>query len=142
MLPVFGVRVSVTFHLMLVHNNFSLVWVAEWPSFGKKLYTLLAECSLYIWSICRFSFSRFGFEGGVWFLINPGSVHCLLVTFTQFRREIKPSDSRSKFKVILESRMAMCCVYSMEISLTNNMYREAYILINELTTCSSIISFE
>ena len=35
LLPVFGVRVSVTFHLTCVHNIFSLVWVAEWPPFGK-----------------------------------------------------------------------------------------------------------
>ena len=35
LLPVFGVRVSVTFHLMLVHIIFSSVSVAEWPPFGK-----------------------------------------------------------------------------------------------------------
>ena len=31
----FGVRVSVMFHLMLVHDPFSSVWVADWPPFGK-----------------------------------------------------------------------------------------------------------
>ena len=31
----FGVRVSVMFHFMFVHYAFSLVWVAEWPPFGK-----------------------------------------------------------------------------------------------------------
>ena len=31
----FGVRVSVMFHFMFVHFTFSLVWVAEWPPFGK-----------------------------------------------------------------------------------------------------------
>ena len=31
----FGVRVSVMFYLMFVHNTFSSVWVAEWPPFGK-----------------------------------------------------------------------------------------------------------
>ena len=35
LLPVFGVRVSVTFHLMCVHIIFSSVWVAEWSPFGK-----------------------------------------------------------------------------------------------------------
>ena len=35
LLPVFGVRVSVMFHLMFVHYTFSSVWVAEWPPFGK-----------------------------------------------------------------------------------------------------------
>ena len=31
----FGVRVSVMFHVMLVHYTFSSVWVAAWPPFGK-----------------------------------------------------------------------------------------------------------
>ena len=31
----FGVRVSVVFHLMLVHYTFSTVWVAEWPPYRK-----------------------------------------------------------------------------------------------------------
>ena len=31
----FGVRVSVTFHLMFVQYTFSSVLVAEWPPFGK-----------------------------------------------------------------------------------------------------------
>ena len=35
-MPVFGVRVSATFHLMCVHSIFSSVWVAEWPPFGKR----------------------------------------------------------------------------------------------------------
>ena len=35
MLPVYGVRVSVTFHLTCVHIIFSSVSVAEWPPFGK-----------------------------------------------------------------------------------------------------------
>ena len=35
LLPVFGVRVSVKFHLTCVHIIFSSVWVAEWPPFGK-----------------------------------------------------------------------------------------------------------
>ena len=35
LMPVFGVRVSVTFHIMCVHISFSSVSVAEWPPFGK-----------------------------------------------------------------------------------------------------------
>ena len=35
LLPVFGVRVSVTFHLTCVNIIFSSVWVAEWPPFVK-----------------------------------------------------------------------------------------------------------
>ena len=33
----FGVRVSVTFHIMCAHVIFSSVWVAERPLFGKEL---------------------------------------------------------------------------------------------------------
>ena len=50
-LPGFGVRVSVTFHLTCVHINFSSVWVAEWPFFGKYLLTRLTICSLCILTI-------------------------------------------------------------------------------------------
>ena len=35
LLPVFGVRVLVTFHLKCVHINFCSVSVAEWSTFGK-----------------------------------------------------------------------------------------------------------
>ena len=35
LLPVFGVRVPLTFHLTCVYIIFSLVWVAEWPPIGK-----------------------------------------------------------------------------------------------------------
>ena len=31
----FGVRVSVMFHIMFVHNTFNLARVTEWPPFGK-----------------------------------------------------------------------------------------------------------
>ena len=50
----FGVRVSVTFHLMFVHYTFSSLWVAEWPPIGKELpirLTLFSHCIL---SICYF----------------------------------------------------------------------------------------
>ena len=36
-----------TFHHMCVHFIFSLVWLAEWPPFGKELLTQLT-----IWSLC------------------------------------------------------------------------------------------
>ena len=42
----FGVRVSVTFHLMYVQIIFSSVWVAEWSPFGNELLTRLTICSL------------------------------------------------------------------------------------------------
>ena len=32
----YGVRFSVMFHFMIVHNTFSSVWVAEWPPFGNS----------------------------------------------------------------------------------------------------------
>ena len=49
----FGVRVSVMFHFMFVHYTFGSVWVAEWPSFGKKLPARLAIVSHCIFSICN-----------------------------------------------------------------------------------------
>ena len=56
LLPVFGVRGSVTLHLMIVHISFSSVCVAEWPPFGKELPTRLAVCSHCILSICNCSY--------------------------------------------------------------------------------------
>ena len=41
----FGVRVAVMFHRKFVHYTFSLVWVAEWPPFVKKLPAQLVICS-------------------------------------------------------------------------------------------------
>ena len=49
----FGVRVSEMFHFMFVHYTLSLVWVAEWPHFGKKLSARLTICSHCILSICN-----------------------------------------------------------------------------------------
>ena len=76
LLPVFGVRVSaVTFHSVFGYT-FSSVWIAEWSPFGKERPTRLAVCSHYISSLVILVFPRFGFEGGVWFLIAPVPVHC------------------------------------------------------------------
>ena len=50
----FGVRVSVIIHLMFVHYTLSLVWVAEWPPFGKELPARLVICSHCLLSICIF----------------------------------------------------------------------------------------
>ena len=52
LLPVFCVRVSMTFQLlnMFVHYTFSLVWVAEWPPFWDG-----ATHSVGRVSICNFS---------------------------------------------------------------------------------------
>ena len=49
LLPVFGVKVSVTFHLMCVQIIFSSVSVAKWPSFGKQLLTGL---TIFSYSVC------------------------------------------------------------------------------------------
>ena len=65
---------------MFVHSNFSSVWVIEWPPFEKELPTQLAVCSHCIWLFVILVISRFGFEGGVWFLIASVPVNCLLVT--------------------------------------------------------------
>ena len=61
LLAVFGVRVSVTFHLMCVYIIFSSVSFAEWPPFGKKLLTRLTICSLYILTIFNISYFPFWF---------------------------------------------------------------------------------
>ena len=70
--PVFGVRVSVKFHLMCD----SSVWLAVWPPFGRELLTRLTICSLCVLTVVILSISRFDFEGGI---CVPG--HCILVTF-------------------------------------------------------------
>ena len=59
MLPVFDVRVPVTFHLMCFHILFRSVWVAEWPPFGKELLTRLTICSFCILTICNLSYFPF-----------------------------------------------------------------------------------
>ena len=69
LLHVLGVRVSVTFHLMCVHINFSSGWVSEWPPFGKELLTRLTICSLCIWLFVILGISRFGFGDWIWVLI-------------------------------------------------------------------------
>ena len=61
MLPVFGVSVSVMFHLKFVHYTFSSIWIVEWPTFGKELLILLAKSSLCILSFCNFSYFPFLF---------------------------------------------------------------------------------
>ena len=48
--PVFGVRVS----LYVSSYYVSLVWVAEWPPFGKKLLTRLTICSVCVLTICNY----------------------------------------------------------------------------------------
>ena len=59
LLPVFGVRVSVKFHLMFVQYTFSSVRVGEWPPFGKELPVQLAVCSHCTLSIYDFSYFPF-----------------------------------------------------------------------------------
>ena len=72
-----------TFHLMFIHIIFSSVRVAEWPPFGKELLTRLTICYLCVLTICNFSYSRFGFEGGIRVLIAPVPGRCILVTFSE-----------------------------------------------------------
>ena len=59
MLPVFDVRVLVTF--TIVHISIGSVWVAEWPSLGKSLLTRLTIYSLCILTICNLSYFPFSF---------------------------------------------------------------------------------
>ena len=57
----FGVRVSEMFHFMFVHNNFSSVWVAEWPPLGYscllgKQFVLIVFCQFVIFIYLRAGF--------------------------------------------------------------------------------------
>ena len=49
------------FHLMSVYIIFDLVWVAEWPPFGKELFPRLTLCCLYSLTIWNFSSFPFWF---------------------------------------------------------------------------------
>ena len=69
---------------MFFHNNFSSVWVGDWPPFEKELLTRLSLCSLCILIFVILVISHFGFEGGIWVLIAPVPGHCILVTFILF----------------------------------------------------------
>ena len=60
-LPVSGVRFSVTFHFMFVHIIFSSVRVSEWPPYWKELLTRLTIRSLCILTIGHFSYFPFWF---------------------------------------------------------------------------------
>ena len=70
-----------TFHLMCVHIVFNLVWVAEWPSFGKELLTRSTICSLCILTICNLVISRFGFKDWIWVLIASVPGLCIFLLF-------------------------------------------------------------
>ena len=83
LLPVFGIRVSVMFHLMFVYYTFSSVWVAEWPPFWKLLPTRLAICFHCILSICNFSYFPFWFSE--WDLSSDCSSSCSLLSHYFFQ---------------------------------------------------------
>ena len=80
----FGIRVSVTFHLMFVHIillfRFGLL---SGHLLEKKLLTRLTICSLYILTVILV-ISRFGFEGWIWVLIALVPGHCIFVTFSNY----------------------------------------------------------
>ena len=54
LLPVFGVGVSVTFHLMCVHIVLVRFGLLSGLLFGNELLTRLTICSLRILTICNF----------------------------------------------------------------------------------------
>ena len=70
-----------TFHFSCVHIISSSVWVAEWPPFGKSLLTRLNICSLFILTICNFSYFPFWFEGWIWVLIASFPGLCIYFSF-------------------------------------------------------------
>ena len=48
---------------------------------GKELLTRLTICSLCMLTFVILIISRFGFERGIWVVIDPVPGHCILVTF-------------------------------------------------------------
>ena len=75
------------FHFMFVHYTFNLVWVAEWPPFGKQLPARLAICSHCIFLFVIFLFiSHFGFKSGICLLIVPVPVHCFSINSLKIDR--------------------------------------------------------
>ena len=77
-----------------MNNTFSLVWVTEWPPFGKQLPARLAICSSCLMSICNiYLFSRFCF-------IAPVPVHCLVTDEQRSRlvRRYRWSDGQNNRK--------------------------------------------
>ena len=63
--------------LYVCSYSFSSVSVAEWPPFGKLVYTQLTICSLSISNICNISYFLFWF----WVLIASGPDLCIIFTF-------------------------------------------------------------
>ena len=63
---------------MFIHINFSSVWAAEGPPFGKELLPRLTICSLCILTICNFG----GFEGWIWVLIVSVPDLCMPFTYS------------------------------------------------------------
>ena len=52
-----------------------------WSPFGIELLTQFTICSLYIMSICNFSYFSLCFEGGTLVLIASVPDHCVPFTF-------------------------------------------------------------
>ena len=55
------------------------------PPLGESC-PLLTLCSLFIMSICNFSFFPFWFEGGIWVLIVSVPIYCLFVAFRNMKK--------------------------------------------------------
>ena len=82
----------------VVHNTFSAIWVAEWPSLWKLLPARLAICSQSLLSI--FNFYLFPFiesRSGLVSFQTDHSIWCVLVAFlTRHKPHFKvlPGDLR------------------------------------------------
>ena len=85
-MPVFGVRISVMFHLIFVHYTFSSLFGLSDHLLGNSCpfgwpFVLIVFCLFVILVI-----SHFGFESSICLLIAPVHVHCFLVTFLLSKR--------------------------------------------------------
>ena len=85
LLPVFVLKsVIVAFHLVYVRIIFNLVYVSDWPSFGKEQLTWLTISVLFVlYLFVILVISCFGFEYGFGVLNAQAHGHCLnsLLTF-------------------------------------------------------------
>ena len=78
-MPVFGVSVSVTFHVMRVHIIF-VRFGSEWLPFRKELSAPLAICSHCVLTICYFNYFPFWFDL-TWDVIASVLGLCILLLF-------------------------------------------------------------
>ena len=101
-----------SFHLMFVH-----LLLVPCGLLSGHLPTQLAVCSYCIFVFFLFVilvFPRFGFEGGVWFLIAPVPVHCLRVTFIIYQiksNKMYPHNANVRSCFVCDKTLTFVCLF-------------------------------